>query len=66
MGPVPLVEPEAEGMSPTARRALQERRLRRLLTLLLDAGGVQAERLRDVGVARARDVRLTTCRRCRS
>ncbi|QFZ16931.1 phenylacetate--CoA ligase family protein [Saccharothrix syringae] len=58
MGPVPLVEPDAEGMRPEARRALQERRLRRLLARLLDADGVQAARLRDAGVHAPEDVGL--------
>ncbi|MFT7841136.1 phenylacetate--CoA ligase [Saccharothrix sp. BKS2] len=58
MGPVPLVEPEAEGMSPAARRALQERRLRRMLTRLLDADGVQAARLLDAGVGHAEEIGL--------
>ncbi|WP_380648833.1 phenylacetate--CoA ligase family protein [Saccharothrix xinjiangensis] len=45
-------------MSPDVRRALQERRLRQLLTRLLDADGLQAARLRDAGVTRPAEVGL--------
>lgn len=58
MGPVPLVEPDAEGMSPDVRRRLQERRLRQLVGRLLAADGVLASRLRDSGVTRPGDVTL--------
>lgn len=50
--------PEAEGADPERRRELQEWRLRQLVDRLLGAGGVQAERLREVGVERSDDVGL--------
>ena len=49
---VPLVEPDAEGISPDQRREVQERRFRRLVDRLLAAGGLQAARLMDCGVRR--------------
>jgi phenylacetate-CoA ligase len=54
----PLVEPEAEGVDPQRRREVQEQRLQRLVDRLLDAGGVQAARLRDRGVEAGAEVRL--------
>jgi phenylacetate-CoA ligase len=55
---VPLVEPDAEGVDPQRRRELQQRRLSRLVDRLLTAGGLQAGRLRDVGVRSGSDVTL--------
>jgi phenylacetate-CoA ligase len=55
---VPLVEPDAEGVDPQRRRELQERRLGQLVDRLLAAGGLQAGRLRDAGVAAGADVTL--------
>jgi phenylacetate-CoA ligase len=48
----------AETMPPGERAAIQSGRLRRLVGRLLTAGGVQAERLRDAGIAHADDVTL--------
>lgn len=58
MGAVALVEPDAGGVRPEVRRGVQERRLRGLVGRLLGAGGVQGERLRDVGVGGVGDVSL--------
>ncbi|CCH28365.1 Phenylacetate-CoA ligase [Saccharothrix espanaensis DSM 44229] len=58
MGVLGLVEPDAEGVRPSVRRGVQERRLRGLVGRLLAAGGVQAGRLRGVGVGDAADVSL--------
>ena len=55
---VPLVEPDAEGVDPQQRRELQQRRLSRLVERLFSAGGLQAGRLRDVGVRNGADVTL--------
>jgi phenylacetate-CoA ligase len=55
---VPLVEPDAEGISPDQRREVQQRRLRRLVDRLLAAGGLQAARLVDSGVTSGADVSL--------
>src|SRR5215218_8075560 len=52
----PLVDPDAEGVAPERRRELQQRRLVRLVDRLLDAGGLQAGRLRDSGVSSGSDV----------
>lgn len=54
----PLVAPESEGSEPERRRELQERRLRRLVDVLLAAGGTQAGRLRERGVLTGADVGL--------
>ncbi|GAA1343235.1 phenylacetate--CoA ligase family protein [Saccharothrix algeriensis] len=59
MGGLPLVDPDAEGVRPEVRRGVQERRLRGLVGRLLAAGGVQAERLRAVGVEDGREVSLS-------
>ncbi|WP_433269021.1 phenylacetate--CoA ligase family protein [Actinosynnema sp. CS-041913] len=56
MGVSSLVEPDAEGVRPEVRRGVQERRLRGLVARLLAAGGVQAARLREVGVVGVGDV----------
>ncbi|MBW4720601.1 phenylacetate--CoA ligase family protein [Saccharothrix obliqua] len=58
MGVSSLVEPDAEGVRPEVRRRVQERRLRGMVGRLLGAEGVQARRLREVGVRDARDVSL--------
>jgi phenylacetate-CoA ligase len=55
---VPLVEPDAEGIDPSRRRELQERRLRQLVDRLLAAGGLQSERLSASGVGSGADVSL--------
>lgn len=55
---VPLVEPDAEGIAPDLRRQQQERRLRQLVDRLVAAGGLQARRLVDSGVAGGADVSL--------
>jgi phenylacetate-CoA ligase len=55
---VPLVEPDAEGISPDQRRDVQERRLRQLATRLLAAGGLQADRLRDCGVTESNSITI--------
>jgi phenylacetate-CoA ligase len=55
---VPLVEPDAEGVDPSRRRELQERRLRGLVDRLVAAGGLQARRLVDVGIRTGTDVSL--------
>jgi phenylacetate-coenzyme A ligase PaaK-like adenylate-forming protein len=53
-----MFEPEAESMPPEQRAALQAGRLRGLIGRLLDAGGIQAERLRQAGVASGAGVTL--------
>jgi phenylacetate-CoA ligase len=55
---VQLVEPDAEGIHPERRRELQQRRLRTLVGRLLEAGGLQATRLRESGVTAGTDVSL--------
>jgi phenylacetate-CoA ligase len=60
---VPLVEPDAEGVDPRRRRELQQRRLSQLVDRLLDAGGLQAARLRDAGVSAGTDVHITDIHR---
>lgn len=47
---VPLVEPDAEGVSPDQRQEVQQRRLRQLVDRLLAADGLQGARLRDSGI----------------
>lgn len=54
-----LVEPETEGVDPERRRDVQEQRLRRLVDRLLAAGGLQGDRLREIGIKAGMDVRLT-------
>jgi phenylacetate-CoA ligase len=58
LNPPPLVDPDAEGCDPERRRELQQRRLEQLVDRLLRAGGVQAQRLRAVGVGAGCDVSL--------
>ena len=53
-----LVEPDAEGAAPDLRREVQQRRLRGLVDRLLQADGLQAARLRDVGVRSGGEVGL--------
>jgi phenylacetate-CoA ligase len=53
-----MFEPDAESMPPEQLADLQQRRLRGLIDRLLGAGGVQATRLREAGVARGADVAL--------
>jgi phenylacetate-CoA ligase len=55
---VPLTDPDAEGIDPERRRVVQERRLRGLIDRLLSANGLQAQRLRDAGVAAGAGVTL--------
>src|SRR5579875_3456650 len=54
----PMFEPEAESMPRERLAALQQERLRGLVSRLLAAGGLQAGRLAAAGVADGRDVRL--------
>jgi phenylacetate-CoA ligase len=56
---VPLTDPDAEGIDPERRRVVQERRLRALVDRLLSANGLQAERLRGVGITAGSEVNLT-------
>jgi len=60
---VPLVEPDAEGISPDLRREVQEQRLRRLVDRLVAAGGLQAARLADQGVTGGDGLTLDDLRR---
>ncbi|GLZ41613.1 phenylacetate--CoA ligase [Actinokineospora sp. NBRC 105648] len=53
-----MVDPAAEGMDRQRRRDVQEGALRGLVDRLLDAGGMQAGRLRDSGVTSGGDVTL--------
>ncbi|MFI5063911.1 MAG: phenylacetate--CoA ligase family protein [Streptosporangiales bacterium] len=53
-----MFEPEAESMPPEQRAVVQLERLRALVDRLLSLDGVQAERLRAVGVAAGADVSL--------
>jgi len=55
---VPLADPDAEGIDPERRRVVQERRLRSLVDRLLAADGLQAGRLRDVGISAGAGVGL--------
>jgi phenylacetate-CoA ligase len=55
---VPLTDPDAEGIAPERRRVVQERRLRALVDRLLSAGGLQAQRLRDMGVTAGAELEL--------
>lgn len=55
---VPLTDPDAEGIDPGRRRVVQERRLRALVDRLLSANGLQARRLRAVGIAAGAEVSL--------
>lgn len=55
---VPLTDPDAEGIDPGRRRVVQERRLRALVDRLLSANGLQARRLRGVGIAAGVEVSL--------
>jgi phenylacetate-coenzyme A ligase PaaK-like adenylate-forming protein len=55
---VGVFEPVAEGMSRDERAAVQERRLRGLVDVLLAADGVQGRRLREIGLAGGREVAL--------
>jgi phenylacetate-coenzyme A ligase PaaK-like adenylate-forming protein len=55
---VPMFEPEAESMPSGQLAGLQQERLRGLIDRLLAAGGVQAGRLKDAGVAGGADVTL--------
>jgi phenylacetate-coenzyme A ligase PaaK-like adenylate-forming protein len=55
---VPMFEPGAESMPPQQLAELQQDRLRGLIGRLLAAGGVQAGRLREAGVASGADVAL--------
>jgi phenylacetate-CoA ligase len=55
---VPLTDPDAEGIAPERRLVVQERRLRALVDRLLSANGLQAERLRGVGLAAGAEVNL--------
>jgi phenylacetate-CoA ligase len=55
---VPLTDPDAEGVDPERRFVVQERRLRSLVDRLLSADGLQAERLRAVGVVTGTDISL--------
>ncbi|HET9893908.1 MAG TPA: phenylacetate--CoA ligase [Streptosporangiaceae bacterium] len=54
----PMFEPEAESMAPDQRAELQEKRLRRLISTLLRARGLQGERLIAAGVTSGHDVSL--------
>jgi phenylacetate-coenzyme A ligase PaaK-like adenylate-forming protein len=53
-----MFEPEAESMPPEQRAGLQQDRLRALVSRLLAADGVQAQRLRAAGVSGGADVAL--------
>jgi phenylacetate-CoA ligase len=53
-----VFEPDAETMPREERERLQTGRLRGLIGRLLDAGGVQAQRLREAGVTSGADVTL--------
>ena len=53
-----MFEPEAESMPPEQRAVVQLERLRTLVDRLLSLDGVQAERLREAGVAAGADVSL--------
>ncbi|WP_460401511.1 phenylacetate--CoA ligase family protein [Actinophytocola sediminis] len=55
---VPLVEPDAEGISPDQRWEVQQRRLRGLVGRLLAAGGLQAARLTDQGITHSDELTL--------
>jgi phenylacetate-CoA ligase len=55
---VPLTDPDAEGIDPERRLVVQERRLRLLVDRLLSADGLQAGRLRAVGVGAGAEVSL--------
>jgi phenylacetate-CoA ligase len=55
---LPMFEPEDETLQAEELSALQTRRLRGLIDRLLAAGGLQATRLRDAGVAAGADVGL--------
>jgi phenylacetate-coenzyme A ligase PaaK-like adenylate-forming protein len=56
--PAPMFEPDAEAMPPEQLAGLQQDRLRGLVDRLLAAGGVQAGRLGEAGVASGADVAL--------
>lgn len=53
-----LVDPDAEAAPPHQRRRLQQRRLSALIDRLLAADGLQAARLRELGVRCGADVTL--------
>ena len=53
-----MYDARAEAMPEGERRELQEHRLRGLVSRLLTANGLQAQRLRDAGVGHGDDVRL--------
>lgn len=55
---LPMFEPDAEALPAEELSALQSRRLRGLIDRLLAAGGLQAGRLRDLGVTSGADVGL--------
>ena len=56
--PPPLVDPDAEGCAPWARRELQRQRLGELVDRLLRADGLQARRLREAGVRAGAEMSL--------
>lgn len=58
-----MLEPEAESMPAAQRSALQQDRLRALISALLAAGGIQAQRLREAGVTAGADVTLADLHR---
>jgi phenylacetate-coenzyme A ligase PaaK-like adenylate-forming protein len=53
-----MFEPDAESMPPDQLAELQQQRLRSLVARLLDAGGLQGERLAEAGVTSGEDVAL--------
>jgi phenylacetate-coenzyme A ligase PaaK-like adenylate-forming protein len=53
-----MFEPDAESMPAEQRAGLQQDRLRGLIDRLIEAGGVQGERLKAIGVAGGGDVTL--------
>jgi phenylacetate-coenzyme A ligase PaaK-like adenylate-forming protein len=55
---VPMFEPDAESMPRERLAGLQQERLRGLIGRLLAAGGVQAGRLKEAGVASGDDVTI--------
>jgi phenylacetate-coenzyme A ligase PaaK-like adenylate-forming protein len=58
-GPAPaMFDPGAESMEPELRALLQAKRLTALVDRLIGAGGLQARRLRDAGIAGGADLTL--------
>ncbi len=57
-----MFEPEAESLSAEQMAGLQTERLRELVDRLLEAGGVQATRLKEAGVHAGAEVNLATLR----